>query len=137
MNRYSLLRAGLWTNVVLCAGLALFALLRATPLSEWTGIPRPVLVVAAIALLGVAALAGFVARAESPNLTLARLIVWGDDAYVLGTVLLLAVVQPPITSAGYVLIGAAGAATAVVAVLEWAGLRRATMASSSHAAAVR
>jgi hypothetical protein len=77
-----------------------------------------------LAVLGFGALCWFIASRPQMPVTLARIILWADIGWVLGSALLLALAAPTLTGRGFALIIAPALVVADLAIFEWLGLRR-------------
>lgn len=119
----TLLRKVLWADAL--SGAATGALQLAVPglLAPWLGLPAALLSGSGLAILAFVALAGFLAsRADMPRPLLTLLVV-GNWAWVLGCVVLAfsGALAPTALGVGYLL--AQAAVVAVLAELQWMGLR--------------
>ena len=77
-----------------------------------------------LAVLGFGLLCWFIASRAQMPVMLARIILWADIGWVLGSALLLAVAAPTLTGWGFALIIAPALVVADIAIFEWLGLRR-------------
>jgi len=117
------LRRTLAVDAATCAGFGALLVLFTQPLSELLGLPAALLHYAGIALFPCAALM-ILARTRRPlSRALAWLVVGGNAAWVLGSALVLLVAAP--TGLGYAFVIAQAIAVAVLAELEFIGLRTA------------
>ena len=118
------LRRILLIDAVTCLVTGLALALFATPLSSLLGLLQPLLFYAGLALLPTAALmVGGAARAAVPVWG-AWLIIAGNALWVLASVAVLFLLSPQ--PLGYAFVIAQAVAVAVLAELEYVGLRRAT-----------
>lgn len=120
----TLLRKVLWADAL--SGAATGALQLALPgaLAAWLGLPEALLVSSGLAIFAFVALAGYLAtRADVPR-TLLTLLVVGNWSWVVGCVALAlsGVLTLTALGVGYLLVQAA--AVAVLAELQWMGLRQ-------------
>ena len=77
-----------------------------------------------LAVLGFGVLCWFIASRPQMPVMLARIILWADIGWVLGSALLLALAAPTLTGWGFALIIAPALVVADLAIFEWLGLRR-------------
>jgi hypothetical protein len=118
------LRSVLWADAASCAAMGLLLSVLATPLARWFGLPATMLLQAGVFLLGFALLVGGLAwRRASP-----RLLVWavilGNALWALDSLLLLVSGWVAPTLLGGLFVAAQALVVAVLAELEYAGLRR-------------
>lgn len=124
MRHDHLLRTTLAVNAVVSgiAGVATAAL--SGVLSDPLGIPQPVLLVVGLALLPFVALLWRFSRADDLGARHARVAITGDVAWVLASVVVLAVSPSGLTTLGHWVVGIVAFGVADFAVLEWMGVRR-------------
>jgi hypothetical protein len=103
-----------------CAAMGLLLVAAATPLSGWLGLPEPLLFWAGVVLFPCALLMLLAARRPRFG-PLVGLIVLGNFAWVAASAVVAAVFSP--TTLGLVFVLVQAAVVAVLAWLEWRGLR--------------
>lgn len=118
MNLRRILLVDAATCVVTGLALALFA----TPLASRLGLPQPLLFYAGLALLPAAALMAWVAARTTVPVSGAWVVVAGNALWALASVALLFFLSP--RPLGYAFVIAQAVAVAVLAELEYVGLRR-------------
>ncbi len=119
-----LLRRALTANAAFCMASGLGMSIFSGPLADWLGAPRAVLIVVGIGLIPWGAtLLAFSSRSE-----LRRADAWtailGDDAWVLGTLILVLGFPTALSSAGNAVAVAVALVVAAFAVLQYLGMRR-------------
>ncbi len=120
-----LLRRVLQANLIFSGLSGLVLTVDAGPLSRWLGIPAAwVLVAIGIGLLGFAWELFYVARQNPLNLRLANAILFIDVAWVVGSALLLFTGWVPLTGVGWWAVLVVADAVALLAILEYVGIRR-------------
>ncbi|MDO9707426.1 hypothetical protein [Paracraurococcus lichenis] len=119
------LRRVLWLDAASCIGMGLLLAALAAPLARWFGLPQMLLHETGLFLIAFAALVAALAwRQASPRL-LFWLVVVGNVLWALDSVLLLVSGWVAPTALGGVFVVAQALVVAVLAELEYAGLRRA------------
>lgn len=114
------LRKILWLDAATCVATGLLLSILSAPLSAWLGLPEALLFYAGLALFPIAAFMAWTAtRLAEPAVWL---VIGGNALWVLGSLAVLAL-SP--TALGYAFVIAQAAAVAVLAELEYIGLRRA------------
>lgn len=117
------LRFVLRLDAASCALTALAHLLAAPILSERLGMAHGLLVASGLLLVGVIAFAGYLASCDPIPAPLVRLLIAGNWAWVAGC-LILVFTGAASTTLGQAYLVLQAVAVAVVAELEWLGLRR-------------
>ena len=120
----SVLRAAVWFDASTGVLLGAAHLLLTAQLAEWLGLPANLLVGTGVALLCYAALAIRIASARSMSRSLLWLLIVGNLAWALASlaVLLGSTVQPTLLGQGYLLVHVVS--VALLAELQWMGVRR-------------
>jgi hypothetical protein len=121
----STLRRVLWLDAASGLGMGLSHLALAEPLSDWTGIPHAWLQVAALVVLGAAALAGWLAGRAEPPAGGVRFLAAGNFAWVAASLWLAFGAGLSLTTLGLGWVLAQALTVLVMAELEWAGARQA------------
>ena len=116
-------------DALTCAGAGLLMAGGAALLAPITGLPSGLLLWAGLALFPVAALLAWLSRRAQAPAGLVWLVVLGNAGWVAGSVAALFATQP--TLIGEVFVIAQALAVAVLTVLEFNGLRRATALSAA------
>ncbi len=120
-----LLRRVLQANLIFSGLSGLILTVDAGPLSRWLGVPAPwILVVIGLCLLGFAWELFYAARQNPLNLRLVNVILFMDVAWVVGSALLLFTGWVPLTSAAWWAVALVADAVALLAILEYVGIRR-------------
>ena len=117
------LRTVLLVDAVTCLATGLLMTVGAGTLSPLTAIPTDLLVYAGVSLFPVAAFIIFVATRPEPPVLGVWLVIFGNVAWVAGSVWLLSGGALSPTALGEAFIALQAAAVAVLAGLEYAGLR--------------
>jgi hypothetical protein len=117
------LNAILWLDAASCAGLGLLLALASGPIAGVTGLPAGLLLGAGLLLLPVALLMATAARMRPVPRWLLLLIVDGNVAWVLASLIVLIAGLGQPTGLGVAFVLAQAAAVAVLAALEARGLR--------------
>jgi hypothetical protein len=120
------LRRVLIADAVASAATGLLMLLAATPLEHWLALPADLLRAAGASLIPFAAIVGWLALRETISRAGVWIVIALNALWVVDSVALLFTgwVQPAVL--GYAFVLAQAAAVAVLAELEYVGLRRAT-----------
>jgi hypothetical protein len=122
LDRSTFLRRVLLVDAGTCIATGALLALASTLLSRMLGLPAALLFYAGLALFPSAALMLWVALREPLARAAAWLVVIGNALWVLGSAALLVSYSP--TALGYVFVIAQGVAVALLAELEYVGLRR-------------
>ncbi|MGE3424952.1 MAG: hypothetical protein AB7N24_23130 [Dehalococcoidia bacterium] len=122
-DRSSYLRRVLWVDAATCLAMGVLLVIAAAPLSEFLGLPARLLSYAGVALFPVALFMGWVALRESLSVGGAWVVILGNAGWVAGSVAALLVFSP--TAIGYAFVLVQAVAVALLAELEYVGLRRA------------
>lgn len=117
-----LLRAVLWADAVSCAGTALLQLLAAPALAEATGLSAGLLIASGLLLVGVVAFASYLASCDPIPRGPVWVLIAGNWAWV-GACLALLLDGAAGTAVGQAYLIMQIVAVAVIAELEWIGLR--------------
>ena len=120
LSRTPLLRRTLWADAATCLGTGLLLAALAAPLSPLLGLPAALLQYAGLALLPIAAFIALTASRPSPAMV--WLVIAGNVLWVAGSVAVLFVFAP--TALGMAFVIAQGVVVAVLAEVEYVGLRR-------------
>ena len=124
----TLLRRALQGNGAFSTVSGLVTLLGANAVAAFTGVqPAIVFIVLGISLLLFAAGLFWMTRETAVNPTLARIVIVMDVLWVVGSVILLLSNALPLTVAGKWAIGLVADMVALFAILQYIGLRRATV----------
>ena len=124
----TLLRRALQGNGAFSTVSGLVTLLGANAVAAFTGVqPAVVFIVLGISLLLFAAGLFWMTRETAVNPTLARIVIVMDVLWVVGSVILLLSNALPLTVAGKWAIGLVADMVALFAILQYIGLRRATV----------
>jgi hypothetical protein len=123
------LRRILALDALTCAGAGLLMAGGSAVLAPVTGLPSALLLWAGLALFPVAALLAWLSRRAQAPAALAWLVVLGNAGWVAGSVLVLFAARPTFIGEAFV-VGQA-LAVAVLTVLEFNGLRRASALSAA------
>jgi len=123
VNRPAFLRRVLLVDAATCVATGALLSLDAAPLAPLLGLPAELLRYAGLSLFPIAAFMAWVATRQVPPHPGAWLIIAGNAAWVLGSALLFIPFSP--TLLGYAFVIAQAAAVALLAELEYVGLRRA------------
>ena len=119
------LRRVLKGNALFSGLSAIVFLSAAGPLSQFTGIePAAVFVVLGLGFIPFAAFTFFTARQPEINSHFARTIMVLDALWVMGSLVILFSGWPPLTTAGKWFVGLTAEAVAILALLEYIGIRR-------------
>ncbi|HEX8222728.1 MAG TPA: hypothetical protein VF605_02800 [Allosphingosinicella sp.] len=124
MNPTVFLRRILALDAASCALLGLLLSLDAAALSPLFGLGERLLLGAGLLLLPLAAFIGWLATRPSPPRPLVWLVIVGNVAWTAESFLLIATESGRITALGTAFVAGQAAAVLVVALLEYAGLRR-------------
>jgi hypothetical protein len=124
MNSGKFLRAVLLVDAVTCVATGLLMVVGAGLLADFTALPEALLRYAGLSLFPVAAFIALVATRDRLVLPAVWIVIAGNVLWVAGSVLLLlsGAITPNVL--GYVFVGAQAAAVAVLAELEYFGLRQ-------------
>lgn len=120
----TILRATVLADGVTCAVMGVALAAGAGFVASLTGLPGSLLFWAGIALLPVAAFMLLTARAARPSRGAAWIIIAGNEAWVLGSVVLMLAGWVEPNALGYAFIAVQAAAVAVLATIEFLALRR-------------
>jgi hypothetical protein len=123
VDRSSFLRHVLWVDAATCLAMGVLLVIAALPLSSLLGLPEPLLSYAGVALFPVALFMGWVALREELSVAGAWVVILGNAGWVVGSVAVLLVLSP--TAIGYAFVLVQAVAVALLAELEYVGLRRA------------
>jgi hypothetical protein len=123
VDRTSFLRRVLWVDAATCLAMGVLLLIAAAPLAYFLGLPELLLAYAGIALFPVALFMGWVALREELSVAGAWVVILGNAGWVAGSVAVLLVLSP--TAIGYAFVLVQAVAVALLAELEYVGLRRA------------
>jgi hypothetical protein len=121
-DRSSFLRRVLWADAATCLATGLLLTLDATPLAALFGLPADLLTYAGLSLFPCAALMIWIATRESIWRLGAWTVILGNAAWVAGSVAVLVLLSP--TGLGYAFVIAQAVAVAVLAELEYAGVKK-------------
>jgi hypothetical protein len=126
MKNVMFLRRVLIADAIASAATGLLMLLAAAPLEQWLALPAGLLRAAGASLLPFAAIVGWLALHETISRAGVWMVIGLNALWVVDSVALLFTgwVQPAVL--GYAFVLAQAAAVAVLAELEYVGLRRAT-----------
>jgi hypothetical protein len=124
MNPTTFLRRVLALDAASCALLGLLLCLDAAALSPLFGLGQPLLYGAGLLLLPLAAFIGWLASRPSPPRLLVWLVIVGNVAWTAESFLLVTTEAGRITALGTAFVAGQAVAVLVVALLEYAGLRR-------------
>jgi len=126
MKNVMFLRQVLIADAIASAATGLLMLFAAAPLEQWLALPASLLRAAGASLLPFAAIVGWLALRETISRTGVWMVIGLNALWVVDSVALLFTgwVQPAVL--GYAFVLAQAAAVAVLAELEYVGLRRAT-----------
>ena len=124
MNPTAFLRRVLALDAASCALLGLLLSLDAAALSPLLGLGERLLFGAGLLLLPLAAFIGWLASRPSPPRPLVWLVIAGNLAWTAESFLLIATESGGITALGTAFVAGQALAVLVVAMLEYAGLRR-------------
>jgi hypothetical protein len=113
------LRLVLWLDAATCVVTGLLLSVLAGRLSELLGLPQPLLFYAGLSLFPIAAFMAW--TAQRPAAPAVWLVIGGNALWVLGSLAILALAP---TATGYAFVLAQAVAVAVLAELEYAGLRQ-------------
>jgi hypothetical protein len=122
LDRSSFLRRVLWVDAATCLATGLLLSLQAAPLAGLLGLPAALLTYAGLSLLPCAALMLWIATRESIWRLGAWTVIAGNAAWVAGSAALLVAYSP--TLPGYAFVIAQAVVVALLAELEFTGLRR-------------
>lgn len=120
LSRTTLLRRALWADAATCLGTGLLLAVAAAPLAPLLGLPAALLQYSGLALLPIAAFIAFSALRLSP--VPVWLVIAGNVLWVAGSVAVLFVFAP--TALGMAFVVAQGAVVALLAEVEYAGMKR-------------
>lgn len=123
------LRRVLAADAVSCLAMGLLCAAGAGGLAGPLGLSRALLLEAGLALLGCAAVIGWLASRQAAPRVLVLAVIAGNAAWVLGSLLLLVSPLAAQTTLGGAFVLVQAAAVAVLAELEWIGLRRSAVAA--------
>jgi hypothetical protein len=120
------LRRVLWANALFSTAVALLCLAAAAPLANLTGLQPPAIFLGlGLVILPFAAAVAWVAQRAVDNLSLVRTIFFLDVGWVAVSLVLLLGGWLPLTAAGWWAVVLVADVVALLAVLEYVGLRRA------------
>ena len=124
MSSPRFLRAVVWFDAFTGVLLGALHLLLTAPLAEWLGLPPGLLQVTGVMLLGYAALAIAIARSEPLSRGLLWALIVGNFAWALASLGLLlgSALTPTLLGQAYLLVH--GVSPALLAELQWMGVRR-------------
>jgi hypothetical protein len=122
VDRSSFLRRVLWVDAATCLAMGALLVIAATPLSFFLGLPELLLSYAGVALFPVALFMGWVALREELSVGGVWVVILGNAGWVVGSVAVLLVLSP--TAIGYAFVLVQAVAVALLAELEYVGLRR-------------
>lgn len=120
----SLLRRALYANAAFTAVCSLVALAGAGAVSDLFDVPTWIVILVGAILLGWAALVALFARREETRRAEAWLVVAGDEAWIIGVIVLLAAFPDVISETGRLWLAILTLVVAVLASLQLLGLRR-------------
>lgn len=112
------LRHVLWLDALTCVATGLLLSVMHLKLAEWLGLPAPLLLYAGLSLFPIAAFMAW--TAQRPAAPAVWLVIGGNVLWVLGSLAVLAL-SP--TAIGYAFVIVQAVAVAVLAELEYMGLR--------------
>jgi hypothetical protein len=121
--RGTFLRRALLVDAASCAAMGLALAILARALAPLLGLPEALVWTAGLALLPVAAYMALVGTREAAHPALVWVVIAGNAAWVAGSIAVLALFAT--TALGTTFVLAQAAAVAILAELEWVGLRRA------------
>ena len=124
MNTPAFLRRVLALDSASCATIGLLLCLGAAPLSGMFGLSERLLFGAGVLLLPLAAFIAWLASRPAPPAALVWLVIVGNVAWSVESFLLISTEGARITALGTAFVAGQVAAVLVVALLEYAGLRR-------------
>jgi hypothetical protein len=122
-DRSTFLRRALLVDAATCLVTGALLAIDAAPLSSLLALPIELLRYSGISLFPIAAFMAWVATRTTPPRPGVWLVIAGNAGWVLGSVLVMAVCSPTIL--GYAFVAAQAVAVALLAELEYVGLRRA------------
>lgn len=122
-DRHLFLRRVLGVDAATCAVTGALMMLGAAPLAGWLGLPSVLLFWAGASLFPIAVFMLWVATRRVPALSAVWLVIAGNAAWVAGSALVLVLCEA--TRLGWVFVIAQAVAVALLAELEYMGLRRA------------
>jgi hypothetical protein len=120
LDRSSFLRRVLFVDAATCVGTGALLALGAGPLSPLLGLPAALLFYAGLSLFPIAALMAYIGA--RPTAAGAWFIIAGNAAWVLGSIAVLFLFSP--TALGLAFVIAQAAAVALLAELEYVGVRK-------------
>ncbi|WP_109794907.1 hypothetical protein [Minwuia thermotolerans] len=126
----TILRATVLADGVTCAVMGVALAAGAGFVASLTGLPGGLLFWAGLALLPVAAFMLLTARSARPSRAAAWIIIAGNEAWVLGSVLLMLAGWVEPNALGYAFIAVQAAAVALLATIEFLALRRLSAAAA-------
>jgi hypothetical protein len=129
MNSSAFLRRVLALDSASCAAIGLLLCLGAGPLSATFGLGERLLFGAGLLLLPLAAFIAWLASRRSPPSPLVWVVIVGNVAWTAESFLLISTEAGRITALGTAFVAAQAVAVAGLALLEYAGLRRARAAA--------
>jgi hypothetical protein len=122
LDRATFLRRVLLVDAATCAATGALLSLDAGPLSPLLGLPAALLLYSGLSLFPIAAFMLWAATRRSPPFAGVWLVIAGNAAWVFGSLLLLFAFSP--SALGYAFVIAQAAVVALLAELEYTGLRR-------------
>ena len=122
LDPYLFLRRTLFADAASCAAMGLALVLLGEPLAPYLGIQASLLQIAGASLLPVAAFMAWVATRELPAFG-AWLVIAGNAAWIAGSIAVLVLASP--SALGYAFVIGQALVVAILAELEYAGIRRA------------
>jgi hypothetical protein len=127
------LRRVLWADAASGAASSLLHLMGAGLLASWLGLPYGVLAASGVALLIYVGFAGYLASCDPVPRGLVSMLIAANWAWVGGCVVIFLMNAATLTPLGQAYIVVHAMAVAVLAELEWFGLRHARRATGSFA----
>ena len=121
-DRSTFLRRVLLVDAATCLATGALLVIDAAPLASMLALPFELLRYAGFSLFPIAVFMALVATRATPPRAGVWLVIAGNVAWVLGSALVMALCSP--TLLGYAFVGAQAAAVALLAELEYVGLRR-------------
>lgn len=120
----TLIRKALYANVIFTAICSLVAIVGASTIGEAFGVEAPIMVLVGAALLTWAALVAIFARRQETRRTEAWVVIAGDELWVIGVIVLLALFPDALTDTGKLWLAILTLVVATLASIQLLGLKQ-------------